>query len=354
VESSSFEDDCRTLLGANSYVLFTLDKLIYKIVKQIESLLTDETAAKLLSLAAYEHARTAPFVEGIYHANASVLLVDEPCYRFGSARAGARLTLQLMEAGLDKADLPAGIMEAQFQNYLEGFLQTAAEEGTDRGDRPGVYLGRAKVLAGLGNDEGGDDDLLLGEVSIFNSLECKISCSNSKVSYVLDTEDVFHRRPGSGAGAGKGRGAKGRAAAKIKQDRSSVRFHRWLAEKEAEMPEKDVALAAAKAAADAEALPSASHAATAVAAAALAEVEAQEEAQQEAEEARGADDEEEEEHLEDDAMEGDDEGDEDDEDEGEGDEGDEGEDIADGNDEVAGEHRGRRKASDARQQVYKP
>ena len=31
-------------------------------------------------------------------------------------------------------------------------------------------------------------------MNVFNSLECKISCSNSKVSYVLDTEDVFHRK----------------------------------------------------------------------------------------------------------------------------------------------------------------
>ena len=29
--------------------------------------------------------------------------------------------------------------------------------------------------------------------SIQNALECKISCSTSKVSYVLDTEDVFFR-----------------------------------------------------------------------------------------------------------------------------------------------------------------
>jgi paired amphipathic helix protein Sin3a len=89
VESSSFEDACRTLLGANSYVLFTLDKLIYKIVKQIQSNHADETAAKLLQLSEYESARTAPFVEGIYHANASVLMLDEACYRFGEGACAA-------------------------------------------------------------------------------------------------------------------------------------------------------------------------------------------------------------------------------------------------------------------------
>lgn len=34
-DNSKFEDDCRTLIGNQSYMLFTLDKLIYKLVKQV-------------------------------------------------------------------------------------------------------------------------------------------------------------------------------------------------------------------------------------------------------------------------------------------------------------------------------
>jgi paired amphipathic helix protein Sin3a len=32
------------------------------------------------------------------------------------------------------------------------------------------------------------------DACVYNGLECKISCNTSKVSYVLDTEDLFHRR----------------------------------------------------------------------------------------------------------------------------------------------------------------
>lgn len=35
MDSSSFEDNCRALLGTNSYVLFTLDKLIQKFIKHM-------------------------------------------------------------------------------------------------------------------------------------------------------------------------------------------------------------------------------------------------------------------------------------------------------------------------------
>lgn len=34
-DNAKFEDDCRAIIGTQSYVLFTLDKLIYKVVKQV-------------------------------------------------------------------------------------------------------------------------------------------------------------------------------------------------------------------------------------------------------------------------------------------------------------------------------
>lgn len=39
-DNTKFEDDCRSLIGTQSYVLFTLDKLIYKIVKQVLSVVS--------------------------------------------------------------------------------------------------------------------------------------------------------------------------------------------------------------------------------------------------------------------------------------------------------------------------
>lgn len=34
-DNAKFEDECRAIIGNQSYVLFTLDKLIYKLVKQV-------------------------------------------------------------------------------------------------------------------------------------------------------------------------------------------------------------------------------------------------------------------------------------------------------------------------------
>lgn len=115
-DNTKFEDDCRAIIGTQSYVLFTLDKLIYKLVKQVihdyifffqvipsffplpcsiwpirincmhllqlQTVATDEMDNKLLQLYAYEKSRKpGRFVDIVYHENARVLLHDENIYR---------------------------------------------------------------------------------------------------------------------------------------------------------------------------------------------------------------------------------------------------------------------------------
>jgi len=193
-ESGKFEDDCRTLLGAKSYLLFTLDKLIYKVVKQVQLVIQDELSNKLLHLHDYELSRDAPYDENVYRANACVLLQDEACYRLGSSEDGKRLFVRLAEAGSERPDLPQGIMDAQFAAHLQKFLTTVAEDDVPEGadddeeERTAVFLNRAKAKAGFA-----DLQAALTNTVVSNALECKVSCTTSKVSYVLDTEDVMHR-----------------------------------------------------------------------------------------------------------------------------------------------------------------
>ena len=50
IDIAQFEDQCRSLLGTNSYVLFTLDKLIRFIIKQLQTLVGDSSSQELLEL----------------------------------------------------------------------------------------------------------------------------------------------------------------------------------------------------------------------------------------------------------------------------------------------------------------
>lgn len=193
IENTKFEDDCRSLIGTQSYVLSTLDKLIYKLVKQLQTATTDEMSTKLLVLHSYEEGR-APggFVDLVYHANACVLLHEDNIYRVehkAGENATPMLTVQLMEGGPEKLDVPTGSIEPAFSDYLSQFLNSIPEPMTDRHH---VFLGRNAKKA-TEESRSFSPSSWTECIRVLNGLECKISCSTSKVSYVLDTEDFFLR-----------------------------------------------------------------------------------------------------------------------------------------------------------------
>ena len=61
MDSSKYEDECRTLMGTSSYLLFTLDKVISAAVKQLVAMVNDATDRKMrVRAAASPCARCAP------------------------------------------------------------------------------------------------------------------------------------------------------------------------------------------------------------------------------------------------------------------------------------------------------
>ncbi|KAG2616957.1 hypothetical protein PVAP13_3NG177532 [Panicum virgatum] len=118
-DSTKFEDDCRSIIGTQSYVLFTLDKLIYKVVKQLQVVASDEMDSKLLQLYLYEKSRSpGRFLDLVYHENARVLLHDESIYRFECHSNPTRLSVQLMDYGNEKPEVTAVTFDPTFSQYL--------------------------------------------------------------------------------------------------------------------------------------------------------------------------------------------------------------------------------------------
>ncbi|KAK7362067.1 hypothetical protein VNO77_04167 [Canavalia gladiata] len=186
-DSSKFEDDCRAIIGTQSYVLFTLDKLIYKLVKQLQAVATDEMDNKLLQLYAYEKSRKpGRFVDVVYHENSRVLH-DENIYRIEWSPATTQLSIQLMDYGYDKPEMTTVSMDPKFSAYLhDEFLSDVP----DKKEKSGILLQRNKRKY-AGSDEVSSQ--AMDGLQVINGLECKIACNSSKVSYVLDTEDFLYR-----------------------------------------------------------------------------------------------------------------------------------------------------------------
>ncbi|KAG8383142.1 hypothetical protein BUALT_Bualt05G0153900 [Buddleja alternifolia] len=138
-DNAKFEDDCRALIGAQSYILFTLDKLIHKLVKQL--------------------------------------------------RSPTRLTIQLMKNEQDKPEVTAVSMDPNFAAYLNDELLTVVPE---RKRKPGIFMKRNKRKCWT-QDEISDPCKAMEGLVTYNGLEIKVACHSFKAAYVLDTEDFLYR-----------------------------------------------------------------------------------------------------------------------------------------------------------------
>ncbi|PKA53860.1 Paired amphipathic helix protein Sin3-like 4 [Apostasia shenzhenica] len=190
-DNTKFEDDCRSIIGTQSYVLFTLDKLIYKVVKQLQAIASDDTDSRLLQLYFYEKSRRpGRFFDVVYYENARVLLHDENMYRFDCSSNPTKLSIQLMDhGGYEKSDVTAVSIEPNFSSYLYNDFCSSASY---RNDRHEIFMKRNKRKFGSEDDNTLYCSAMEG-LRIFNGLECKITSVTSKASYVLDTEDLLFR-----------------------------------------------------------------------------------------------------------------------------------------------------------------
>ncbi|KAJ8457998.1 hypothetical protein OPV22_030924 [Ensete ventricosum] len=194
-DNTKFEDDCRTIIGTQSYLLFTLDKLIYKIVKQLEAIASDEMDNKLLQLYLYEKSRRpARSSDLVYHENIRVLLHDENIYRFecfSQSSNATRLYIQLMEYGHEKPEAAAVSMDPSFSTYLYSDFMSSIP---DKKGAEGVFLRRNKRKYG-DDDEYASTYKAMSRFQVINGLECKISCSSSKVSGFIDSYPASYPDP---------------------------------------------------------------------------------------------------------------------------------------------------------------
>ncbi|KAK2998671.1 hypothetical protein RJ639_022795, partial [Escallonia herrerae] len=201
-DNAKFEDDCRAIIGNQSYVLFTLDKLIYKLVKQLQTVASDEMDNKLLQLYEYEKSRKADkYVDSVYYENSHVLLHEENIYRFECSSPPPHFFIQLMDDGNEKPEVVAVSLDPNFAAYLhKDFLSVAP----GKKESPGVMLQRNKrKYADM--DECSAICMALEGFHVVNGLECKMSCNSSKISYVLDTEDFSFRERRKRRGVSEGR-----------------------------------------------------------------------------------------------------------------------------------------------------
>lgn len=184
LEQSKFEDDCRDMFGISSYILFTIDKLIFQLAKQLQTVISDDVCAKLLALYTYEGARPKGSIEVIYHSNVLELMGDEKCFRFEFDHETDDFTIQLLDSTQKPRFLDLSFNKEKWSEYVDSYVQSEASNLDIR--RHHVFL--------LRSQKKGATPKAMENVIIQNKLECKICLSTYRLFYVEDTEDFFYRK----------------------------------------------------------------------------------------------------------------------------------------------------------------
>lgn len=194
IDASKYEDELRSKVGAGSYVLFTIDRLLSLLMKQLLNLVTLPVNQKLLSLYFYEFARVKDYgtpltlensalFARMYLSNAVAILSDQlACVQVEFYKDTRELTMDLFE-GLSAPE-PKNV-DPEWSGYLESYLGELEDENRSNASNP--FLKRSLLQTKA-------DPKSHGDFWLVNGLEGKICMKTYRVRYVEETEDVFVKR----------------------------------------------------------------------------------------------------------------------------------------------------------------
>jgi hypothetical protein len=211
LDTSKFEDDCRMLLGTNSYELYTLEKLVEKLLAQVQHLTSDtsqQSASRLLALHEYEHVRAsreslddleAPHLAE-YMRNAACLTGEEGCFGFYFDTETRALSIALHDIkDSGKADKAEQWREDGLDDLLEAVEITNAAE--DREKLPYLHRNIQSAARSAGASQhatrGGEEDAadvaerMCRGVEDVSQLAMKYSAD--RLAYCPHTTDLLHR-----------------------------------------------------------------------------------------------------------------------------------------------------------------
>ncbi|CAI2174413.1 5664_t:CDS:10 [Funneliformis geosporum] len=187
MELPTFEESLRYIYGTKAYIMFTVDKLVQNMTKQMQMLVSDAKSNTLINLfennkQQQEQSSVRSHIMYQLHAN-NTIGYDEHTYRIDYDKEGNFLTILL--SGRDYTLGSAVSSEEKWAYYMYSYMSLNPTEGVSaKTDRP--FLKR-----NLPSVEG--SERILPNVLTRNGLEIKICINSYHVFFVNNTEDSFRR-----------------------------------------------------------------------------------------------------------------------------------------------------------------
>ncbi|KAI9255096.1 hypothetical protein BDA99DRAFT_485496 [Phascolomyces articulosus] len=208
-DQNAFEEKARYIFVTDAYVLFTIDKLIQSIVKQVQTFAVDDKCGQLVDLFRSDQTleSTCPRITSVYRLRAEeVVGADEYLYKVNFNTEANKMSIQLLDKDDDMLE-PSS--QDHYENYVASYMDWAnSTEGIDVSKMHASFLQRNWK----------PHDRHLSEITVQSQLQYKVSQENYHMYYIIGTEDAFVRPPISSGNEDKD---------KIEEMRKS-KWHEWL------------------------------------------------------------------------------------------------------------------------------
>jgi paired amphipathic helix protein Sin3a len=187
IEQQLFEDQTRAIFGVkNAYKIFTVDKLIGAIIKQVQTVIADPKSQDLLEALKRERGLAFPTTQdrlNYQHQAENVLGPDENVFRIDWLSDLKMMTIQLIGKDDDNFDYTEALT-GRWQSYIDAFVLGETTEGVSQGRVRRPFL-RKNISAAVRETQ--------PDVSSQDGLEIKICLQTYRLFYVPHTEDFMWR-----------------------------------------------------------------------------------------------------------------------------------------------------------------
>ncbi|KAI7870014.1 hypothetical protein BDF14DRAFT_1950982 [Spinellus fusiger] len=179
-----FEESVRYIFVTEAYTMFTIDKLVLAIIKQIQTVTIDTKSVELIKLFRGDQSldTVSPRTLSVYRLRAEdVIGSDENLYRINLNTLAHTMTTQLL--GKDEYMLEPTAQD-QYEDYVASYMDWACTtEGIDTKLLKSSFLYRNIKLR----------DLNMEKIHVRSRLQYKISQQSYHMFYIIGSEDLFIR-----------------------------------------------------------------------------------------------------------------------------------------------------------------
>ncbi|KAJ7178645.1 hypothetical protein C8R43DRAFT_974110 [Mycena crocata] len=187
LEQHVFEEQMRFMFGIQeAYKMFTIDKVIGSLIKQVQLLFGDGKSQELLDVLKRERALACPTTQDLINSRKTaekVLGPDENLFRVDWLPDSKHMTFQLI--GKDDSSFDdSEVLTGRWQSYIDSFVSTEITEGVSASRTRRPFM-RKNLPAAVKNAP--------PNVMTQDGLEIKICVRTYRLFYVAESEDYLFK-----------------------------------------------------------------------------------------------------------------------------------------------------------------